>query len=209
MTETVYSWEPRAIKETSSGLNTIDIRAMHLAHGIIFITGEITDTTANDVISQIIYLIREKKDVKLVLNTPGGSVSAGLAIYDVIQAFSDKISIYCMGMAASMGAVLLTSGAKGRRFILPHSKVMIHEPLISGGVGGSATSIQRTAESIIDTKKTINGIIAKHTGKDIEEIDRATAYDNYFTAEEAIEFGICDKIAELSELGFLTAKQLI
>ena len=202
-----YKWEPIAIKETSSGLNTVDVRAVHLAQGIVYITGEITEDLADDVISQIIYLVREKKNIRIILNTPGGSVTAGLAIYDIIRAFSSKISIYCMGMAASMGAVLLSAGDKGFRYILPHSKVMIHEPLIAGGIGGSATSIQRTAESIIDTKKTINGIIAEHTGKTIEEIDKATSYDNYLTAEEAIEFGICDKIADYAELAKLTVRR--
>jgi ATP-dependent Clp protease protease subunit len=165
----------------------------------LFLTGEVTSEMANDFVSQMLYLAASDEPINIYINSPGGSVNAGLVIYDTIQALSEKLEInmYCIGMAASMGAIILAGGQKGRRFILPHSKVMIHEPLISGGIGGSATSIKKTSDSILETKAITNGILAKHTGKSIKEINKATSFDNYMNAKEAIEFGICDEICNI------------
>ena len=134
---------------------------------------------------QVLYHADKGNPVDIYINSPGGSVNAGLVIYDLIQSLKGKLvmNIYCIGMAASMAAVILAGGPKGSRYILPHSKCMIHEPLIAGGMGGSATSIKKTAESILETKAITNGILAEHTGRTVEEIDEATAFDNYMNAE--------------------------
>ncbi|MCQ2539994.1 MAG: ATP-dependent Clp protease proteolytic subunit [Acetatifactor sp.] len=194
-----YNWNPSIEEETSNGIREITLRTRHLTNRKLFLTGEVTEDMANDFVSQLLYLAQDDVPVDIYINSPGGSVNAGLVIYDVIQACADKlpINIYCIGMAASMGAVILAGGQKGRRFILPHSKVMIHEPLIAGGVGGSASSIKKTAESILETKAIINEILAKHTGKTVEEIDEATNFDNFMNAEAAIAFGICDEVKSI------------
>ncbi|MCR5426257.1 MAG: ATP-dependent Clp protease proteolytic subunit [Lachnospiraceae bacterium] len=197
MNETsIRTWDPSVEEESCNGLHQISLQTRHLTNRKLFLTGEVTDAMANDFVSELLYLAETQEPIDIYINSPGGSVSAGLVIYDVIQACENKVPInmYCIGMAASMGAVILAGGQKGRRFILPHSKCMIHEPLISGGMGGSATSIKKTAESILETKAITNGILAKHTGKTIEEIDDATAFDNFMNAEEAIAFGLCDEI---------------
>lgn len=195
----VYEWNPCVEEESCNGIREISLRTKHFTNGKLFLTGEVTDEMANNFVSELLYLVEKGDPINIYINSPGGSVNAGLVIYDVIQACSDKIEInmYCIGKAASMGAVILAGGQKGRRYILPHSKVMIHEPLISGGMGGSATSIKKTADSILETKAITNGILAKHTGKTMEEIDEATSFDNFMNAQEAIEFGICDEIRNL------------
>ena len=134
--------------------------------------------------------------VNIYINSPGGEVNAGLMIYDAIQGSKLEINMICTGLAASMAAVLLAGGQRGSRYILRHSKVMIHEPLLANGVGGSATSIRKISESIIETREMINEILAKHTGKTVEEINDATSFDNYMRAEEAIAFGLCDRITD-------------
>ena len=187
-------WIPAYIEETSSGIAEIDLRTRHFSDRKIFLTGEVNDRMANDFVSQILFLSKENEPVDIFLNSPGGSVNAGLVIYDLMQSCKFPMNIYCTGMAYSMGAVLLAGGQKGRRFILPHSKVMIHEPLILGGTGGSATSVKRTAEDILEVKALINGLLSQHTGKSKKEIDKATAFDNFMNAEEAIDFGIVDEI---------------
>lgn len=195
----VTEWTPAVEVESANGIREVSLRTKHFSNGKVFLTGEVTEEMANDFVSELLYLTDKGEPIDIYINSPGGSVSAGLVIYDVIQACSEKIEInlYCIGMAASMGAVILAGGKKGHRFILPHSKVMIHEPLISGGMGGSATTIKKTAESILETKAITNGILAKHTGKTVEEIDEATAYDNFMNAQEAIEFGLCDEIRNI------------
>ena len=195
----VNSWTPAVEEESCNGTREITLKTKHFTNGKIFLTGEVTEEMSNDFVSELLYLAGQGKPVDIYINSPGGSVNAGLVIYDVIQACSEKIEInlYCIGIAASMGAVILAGGPKGHRFILPHSKTMIHEPLISGGMGGSATSIKKTADSILETKAIINGILMKHTGKTIEEIDEATAFDNYMNAEESIKFGLCDEIRNI------------
>lgn len=175
------------------GKMDLDVQAGQLSEGIIYIIGEVNEASAYDFEIKMMEMARQKKDVKIILNSPGGEVVSGLMIYDIIQDYPYGVDIYCTGLAASMGAVILCSGRKGHRFVNPHAEIMIHEPLMNGGTGGSATSIQRTAENIIETKKVLNGIIAKHTGKTVKEIDKETAFDNYMTADEAIKFGLCDE----------------
>jgi len=195
----VSEWTPAVEEESCNGTREIQLRTKHFTNGKLFLTGEVTDEMANSFVSELLYLVDKGEPVDIYINSPGGSVNAGLVIYDVIQSCAEKIDInmYCIGMAASMGAVILAGGQKGRRFILPHSKVMIHEPLIAGGMGGSATSIKKTADSILETKAITNGILAQHTGKTIEEIDEATSFDNFMNAKEAVEFGLCDEIRNL------------
>ncbi len=195
MQEKSYSsWNPSFIEETCTGKGIIPLRSQHFSDRKVFIDGEITDETANEFVSEFLYLARSDKPADIYMNTPGGSVLAGLLIYDIIQTATFPVNIYCTGLAASMGAIILAGGQKGRRFILPHSKVMIHEPLISGGIGGSATSIKNTADSILETKSILVDIIAKHTGRSKKTIEKAVGFDNFMNAKEAVEFGICDEI---------------
>lgn len=195
----ITQWSPSVEEESCNGTREVNLQTKHFTNRKIFLTGEVNEEMANAFVSELLYLIRTNEPIDIYINSPGGSVNAGLVIYDVIQACENKVPIhmYCIGMAASMAAVILAGGQKGRRYILPHSKIMIHEPLIHGGIGGSATSIQKTAESIMETKAITNGILAKHTGKTIEEIDEATAFDNFFNAEQALEFGLCDEIRNI------------
>lgn len=199
MNNNFLNWIPSMEEETSNGVREVTLQTKHFTDRKIFLTGEVTDEMANDFVSEFLYLVQTNEPIDIYINSPGGSVNAGLVIYDVIQSCEGKVPInmYCVGMAASMGAVILAGGQKGRRFILPHSKCMIHEPLISGGMGGSATSIKKTADSILETKAITNGILAKHTGKSVEEIDEATSFDNFMNATEAVAFGLCDEIRGL------------
>ena len=190
-------WEPCIEVESSHGVREISLSTAHLMNRIVFLRGEIDSAMADGFLSQLLFLSQEpEKPVTIYINSPGGEVNAGLMIYDAIVGSKMKITMICTGKAASMGALLLAGGQKGRRLILPHSKVMIHEPLIANGLGGSATSIKNISESILATKEITNTILAKHTGKTLEEINEATGYDHYMNAKEAIEFGICDKISK-------------
>jgi ATP-dependent Clp protease protease subunit len=190
-------WIPSIEVEGAHGTREVSLTTRHLMNRNIFLTGEINQQMANNFLSEFLFLENESRDpVTIYINSPGGEVNAGLMIYDVIQGSSLPINMVCAGMAASMAAIILAGGQKNRRLILKHSKVMIHEPLISNGVGGSATSIQNISESIIETRNICNGILAEHTGKNIEEINKATSFDNYMNATEAIKFGICDKIID-------------
>ena len=181
--------------ESAHGVREVSLDTRHLMKRRIFLNGEINEETANDFLSQMLYLEQESKaPVTIYINSPGGSVNAGLVIYDCIQASELEINMVCAGTAASMAAIIFAGGQKERRFILPHSKVMIHEPLLAGGVGGSATSIKNISDSILETREIVNGILAKHTGKTVKEINKATSFDNYMNAEEAIKFGLCDKV---------------
>lgn len=180
--------------EDCRGSRDTDIITQQFSKARLYLVGEIDQKTAMDFVAAMSVLADEQRDVEIIINSPGGEVSAGLVIYDIIQSYKQKLTMYCTGLAASMGAVIFAGGQRGRRFILPHSKVMIHEPLISGGMGGSATTIEKTAQNILETKSVLNKILAHHTGKTIEQINAATVFDNYMTAEEAIAFGICDDI---------------
>ncbi len=188
-------WVPGVEVESSQGTREISLATRHLSSRIVFLTGEINEESANELVMQLMYLDKESnEDIMLYINSGGGEVNSGLLIYDVLQSLQSPVHICCMGMAGSMAAVLLAGGQKGRRYILPHSKTMIHEPLLSRGVGGSATSIKNISDSILETKELVNGLLAKHTGKTMEEVNAATAYDHYMNAEESVAFGLCDKV---------------
>lgn len=188
-------WSPSVEVESHNGIRELSIYTKHLTNRRIFLNGTIDRDLANDIVAQLLYLQEESKEpIYIYINSFGGEINAGLYIYDVLQSITVPVYMYCTGMAASMAAVLLAGGQKGRRFILPHSKIMIHEPLLAEGVGGSATSIRNISESILETKKIVNGILSKHTGKTLKEVDKATSFDNYMNAEKSVEFGICDKV---------------
>lgn len=181
--------------EDASGIREMEMHTAQLMEGVIPLIGEINSQTAEETIFALRYLAQQGRDATLILNSPGGEVLPGLAIVDAIRSYPYEVTVLCMSLAASMGAIILANCPKGRRFILPHAKVMIHEPLIAGGLGGSVTTIEKTAQSMVETKAVLNQILADSTGKTIEEIDKATAFDNYMTAEEAIDFGLCDEIS--------------
>ena len=185
---------PYIVEQTSRGERSYDIYSRLLEDRIIFLSGEIDDAVANTVVAQLIYLEAKdpSKDINLYINSPGGSVSAGLAIYDTMNYIRCDVSTICIGMAASMGAFLLSSGAKGKRFALPNSEIMIHQPL--GGAQGQASDIKIAAEHILKTKKKLNSILAQNSGKPLEQIERDTARDNYLSAEEALNYGLIDKV---------------
>lgn len=187
---------PTVIEKTHYGERAYDIYSRLLKERIIFIGTPIDDGVANSVIAQLLYLESEDpaKDIKIYINTPGGSVSAGLAIYDTMQYIKPDVVTICVGMAASMGSLLLTAGAKGKRFSLPNSKIMIHQ--VMGGAQGQASDIKIQAEEILRVKDSLNKILAKHTGKTLDRIDKDSDRDYYMTAQEAKDYGIIDKIFE-------------
>ena len=185
---------PMVIEQTGRGERSYDIYSRLLEDRIIFISGEITDDTANLAIAQLIYLEGKDsdKDIMMYINSVGGSVTAGMAIYDTMNYIKCDVSTICVGLAASMGAVLLSAGAKGKRYALPNSEIMIHQPL--GGFQGQASDIKIHAENILKTKKRPNKILAENTGNDLERIEKDTDRDNFMTAKEALEYGLIDKI---------------
>ena len=185
---------PYVIEQTNHGERSYDIYSRLLKDRIIFLGEEVTDVTASLVVAQLLFLAAEDpdKDINLYINSPGGSVTAGMAIYDTMQYTQPDVSTICIGMAASMGAFLLAGGQKGKRFALPNSEIMIHQP--SGGARGQATEIQIVAENILKTKKKLNEILAANTGKPYEQIVRDTERDNYMSAEEAREYGLIDAV---------------
>lgn len=185
---------PTIIETTGRGERVYDIYSRLLKERIIFLGTEINDAVANAIIAQMIFLEYEdpEKDIIVYINSPGGSVSAGLAIYDTMQHVKSDVSTICVGSAASMGAILLGAGAKGKRFILPHSRVMIHQP--AGGATGQASDISITAKEIIKIKTQLNGILAKHTEKPLEEIIKDTDRNFYLNAQEAIAYGLVDSV---------------
>lgn len=186
---------PYVIEQTSrGGERSYDIYSRLLRERIIFLGDEVNDTTASLVVAQMLFLESEDpgKDINLYINSPGGSVTAGMAIYDTMNYVKCDVSTICMGLAASMGAFLLSSGAKGKRFALPNSEVMIHQP--SGGAKGQATEIQIVAENILKTKKKLNEILAANTGQDVEKIAADTERDNFMSAQEALDYGLIDRI---------------
>ena len=187
---------PTVIEQTNRGERAYDIYSRLLNNRIIFLSDEVNDVTASLVIAQMLFLEAEDadKDICLYINSPGGSVSAGMAIYDTMNFIKCDVSTICMGMAASMGAFLLSSGAKGKRLALPNSEIMIHQPL--GGTQGQATDIKIHADHILRTRDNLNSILAKNTGRPIEEIARDTERDNFMTAAQACEYGLIDKVIE-------------
>ena len=188
------SLEPYVIEQTSRGERSYDIYSRLLKDRIIFLGEEVNDVSAGLIVSQLLFLEAEDpgKDIQLYINSPGGSVTAGMAIYDTMQYIKCDVSTICLGMAASMGAFLLAGGAKGKRFALPHSTIMIHQP--SGGAQGQATEIQIVADHIAQTKRTLNELLAANTGQPIEVVERDTDRDNYMTAEEAKAYGLIDGV---------------
>jgi ATP-dependent Clp protease protease subunit len=185
---------PYVIEQTSRGERSYDIYSRLLKERIIFLGEEVTDVTASLAVAQMLFLESEDpgKDINFYINSPGGSVTAGMAIYDTMNYIKCDVSTICIGMAASMGAFLLSGGAKGKRFALPNAEIMIHQP--SGGAKGQATDIKIVADNIIKTRKKLNEILAKNTGKPIEVIEVDTERDNYMSAEEAREYGLIDDI---------------
>ncbi|MCU0780038.1 MAG: ATP-dependent Clp protease proteolytic subunit [Akkermansiaceae bacterium] len=187
---------PIVIEQDGRGERSFDIYSRLLKDRIVLIGTPIDDFVANSVTAQLLFLQMQdpKKDIHVYINSPGGSVTAGLAIYDTMQFLTCDVNTYCIGIAASMGAVLLTAGTKGKRFCLPNAHVMIHQ--VSGGAAGSASDIERTIGFMFNLKKRLNGILAKHSGKSIEEVDRDADRDNYMTAEEAAAYGLVDKVLQ-------------
>lgn len=185
---------PMVVDQTSTGERSYDIYSRLLEDRIIFLTGEITDTSANIVVAQLIYLEGKnpEKDIYLYINSPGGSVSAGLAIYDTIKYIKCDVVTICIGLAASMGAFLLTSGTKGKRYALPNSEIMIHQPL--GGTQGQASDIEIQARHMQNIKEKINKILSESTGQDLKKIQKDTDRDYYMSAEQAKEYGLIDDI---------------
>ena len=185
---------PYVIEQTSRGERSYDIYSRLLKDRIIFLGEEVNDVSAGLIVSQLLFLEAEDpgKDIQLYINSPGGSGTAGMAIYDTMQYIKCDVSTICLGMAASMGAFLLAGGAKGKRFALPHSTIMIHQP--SGGAQGQATEIQIVADHIAQTKRTLNELLAANTGQPIEVVERDTDRDNYMTAEEAKAYGLIDGV---------------
>ena len=188
------SFVPYVVEQTSRGERSYDIFSRLLNDRIIILSEEVNATTASLVVAQMLYLEAQDpdKDIQFYINSPGGSVTSGMAIYDTMQYVKCDVSTICIGMAASMGAFLLSSGARGKRFALPNSEIMIHQP--SGGFQGQATDIQIHAEYILRMKKHLNEIMAANTGRTLEEVQAATERDNFLTAQEALEFGLIDQV---------------
>lgn len=185
---------PMVVEQTARGERSYDIYSRLLKERVIFIVGQVEDHMANLVVAQLLFLESENpdKDIHLYINSPGGSVTAGLSIYDTMQFIKPNVSTMCIGQAASMGALLLAGGEKGKRFALPHSRMMIHQP--SGGAQGQAADIEIQANEIIKLRHQLNAIMAQHTGKSIDEIARDTERDNFMSAEEGVRYGLIDKV---------------
>ena len=187
---------PYVIEQTNRGERQYDIFSRLLNDRIIVLSDEVNDTTASLVVAQLLFLEGQdpEKDISLYINSPGGSVTAGMAIYDTMQYIKCDVSTICMGMAASMGAFLLSSGAKGKRFALPNSEIMIHQPLIAGGLSGQCTDIKIHSDHLVRTREKLNTLLAQNTGKSVEQIAIDTERDNFMYAQEAMEYGLIDKV---------------
>jgi ATP-dependent Clp protease protease subunit len=196
MNERGLNLVPIVVEQTSRGERSYDIYSRLLKERVIFVVGPIDDYMANVIVAQLLFLESEnpEKDVALYINSPGGVVSAGLAIYDTMQFIKPDVSTICIGQAASMGAILLTGGAKGKRFVLPHSRIMIHQPL--GGFQGQAADMEIHAREMLDTRNRLNRILAKHTGQSAEKIKTDTDRDNFMNGSEAISYGLIDRVLE-------------
>ena len=187
---------PMVVEQTGRGERSYDIYSRLLKERVIFLVGPVNDASANLVVAQMLFLEAENpdQDIHLYINSPGGSVTAGMSVYDTMNFIKPDVSTLCLGQAASMGAMLLTAGAKGKRFALPHSRVMIHQPLISGGLGGQASDIEIHARELLKMKATLNELLAKHSGQPLEKIERDTDRDNFMSAEEAAAYGLIDHV---------------
>lgn len=187
---------PTVIEQSGRGERAFDIYSRLLKERIIFLVGPVNDHTANLVVAQMLFLESENpdKDIYFYINSPGGSVTAGMSIYDTMKFIKPDVQTLCLGQAASMGAFLLSAGTKGKRFALPNSRIMIHQPLISGGLGGQASDIEIHARELLKLKEKLNQLLAEHTGQDIERIERDTDRDNFMSAQAAAEYGLIDKV---------------
>ena len=187
--------------KSSNGITTMPIETKLLSNRCIFLEGEINSDSALEIIKSLMLLIKEDATapINLIINSPGGEINAGMTIYDAIQSVETPIRMFCVGKAYSMGALLFLSGKSGR-FMLPNSELMLHEPLLSGKIGGNTTSIKELSDSLIKTREKLNNIIAKHSGRSLEEVEKATDHDHFYSAEESIEFGLCDKIVPFTTL---------
>jgi len=187
---------PMVVEQTGRGERSYDIYSRLLKERVIFLVGPVNDASANLVVAQMLFLEAENpdQDIHLYINSPGGSVTAGMSVYDTMNFIKPDVSTLCLGQAASMGAMLLTAGAKGKRFALPHSRVMIHQPLINGGLGGQASDIEIHARELLKMKATLNELLAKHSGQPLEKIERDTDRDNFMSAEEAASYGLIDHV---------------
>lgn len=187
---------PTVIEQSGRGERAFDIYSRLLKERIIFLVGPVDDHTANLVVAQLLFLESENpdKDIYFYINSPGGSVTAGMSIYDTMKFIKPDVQTLCLGQAASMGAFLLSAGTKGKRFALPNSRVMIHQPLISGGLGGQASDIEIHARELLKLKEKLNQMLAEHTGKSLEQIERDTDRDNFMSAQEAADYGLIDKV---------------
>ena len=187
---------PKVVEKTRSGERAYDIYSRLLNDRIIMLSEDVNDTTASLVVAQLLYLESQdsEKDISLYINSPGGSITAGMAIYDTMNYIKCDVATICMGMAASMGAFLLSSGAKGKRMALPNSEIMIHQPLISGGLSGQCTDIKIHADHLVRTRQKMNKILSENTGQPLEIIERDTERDNFMYAEQAKEYGLIDKV---------------
>ena len=187
--------------KSSSGITQVSADSKLLSQRKVFIEGEISSESACEFIKKILILNEEDTDkpIDVLINSPGGEINSGMAIYDVIQASKAPIRMFCIGRAYSMGAVLFSSGNHGR-CMLPHSELMLHEPLLGNRVSGNSSSIQSISESLLETKRRMNQILARHTGKSEEEVEKATSYDHYYSPEESREFGLCDEIVDFNKI---------
>ncbi|MBG8620298.1 ATP-dependent Clp endopeptidase proteolytic subunit ClpP [Neisseria meningitidis] len=189
---------PTVIEQSGRGERAFDIYSRLLKERIVFLVGPVTDESANLVVAQLLFLESENpdKDIFFYINSPGGSVTAGMSIYDTMNFIKPDVSTLCLGQAASMGAFLLSAGEKGKRFALPNSRIMIHQPLISGGLGGQASDIEIHARELLKIKEKLNRLMAKHCDRDLADLERDTDRDNFMSAEEAKEYGLIDQILE-------------
>ncbi|OFR07673.1 ATP-dependent Clp endopeptidase proteolytic subunit ClpP [Neisseria sp. DTU_2020_1000833_1_SI_GRL_NUU_006] len=189
---------PTVIEQSGRGERAFDIYSRLLKERIVFLIGPVTDESANLVVAQLLFLESENpdKDIFFYINSPGGSVTAGMSIYDTMNFIKPNVSTLCLGQAASMGAFLLSAGEKGKRFALPNSRIMIHQPLINGGLGGQASDIEIHARELLKLKEKLNRLMAKHCGRDLADLERDTDRDNFMSAEEAKEYGLIDQVLE-------------
>ena len=196
MSATAQTLVPMVVEQTARGERAYDIYSRLLKERVIFVVGQVEDHMANLVVAQLLYLESENadKDIHLYINSPGGSVTAGLSIYDTLQFINCDVSTICLGQAASMGALLLAGGASGKRFALPHSRMMVHQP--SAGFSGQATDIDIHAKEVLELKRRLNAIMARHTGHSVEQIVKDLERDNFMSAENAVEYGLIDTVLE-------------
>ena len=192
---------PTVIEQSGRGERAFDIYSRLLKERIVFLIGPVTDESANLVVAQLLFLESENpdKDIFFYINSPGGSVTAGMSIYDTMNFIKPHVSTLCLGQAASMGAFLLSAGEKGKRFALPNSRIMIHQPLISGGLAGQASDIEIHAKELLKIKEKLNRLLAKHCDRDFADLERDTDRDNYMSADEAKEYGLIDQVLENRE----------